>query len=187
MGAMLLTQCEEAELARQSKTDTRAFSRLYDAYFYRVYGYVYVRVGDRAVTDDLVSTIFLRAIERIDGYQEERGEFGPWLFRIAHNAVVDYYRRNARTRQREVPLEEIVETLGSRPTERQTFDHLSDAELLAHVARLDARAREIIALKFAAGLGNKQIAALLGLNDTHVAVILYRAMKQLRRQLMEDN
>lgn len=187
MGAMLLTQREEAELARQSKTNTRAFSRLYDAYFDRVYGYVYVRVGDRTVTDDLVSTIFLRAIEHIDGYQEERGEFGPWLFRIAHNAVVDYYRRNARTREREVPLEENVEIPETRSAEQQTFDRLSDAELLTHVARLDERAREIIALKFAAGLGNKQIAALFGLNETHVAVILYRAMKQLRRQLMEDN
>jgi len=184
MGEMILSKKLEAELVRRSQNDARAFTDLYEHYFPRVYKYVYYRVGERTVTEDLVSTIFLKVVKRINSYRERRGEFSPWLFRIAHNVVVDYYREKARS---EVSLEEgAIEIVSTRFTEQQVLERLSDKELLAKVACLADREREIIGLKFGAGLSNGQIADLLNLSDNHVAVILYQAMKKLRQRIAEE-
>lgn len=184
MGEMTLSKKSEAELVQRSQNDMRAFSDLYDHYFPRVYKYVYYRVGERKVAEDLVSTIFLKVVERIDSYREKHGEFSPWLFRIAHNVVVDFYRDKARS---EVPLEDsAVEIVSTQFTEQQVLERLSDEDLLAKVACLADREREIIGLKFGAGLSNGQIANLLNLSNNYVAVILYRAMKKLRQGIAEE-
>ncbi len=183
MSEMTLTKKLEAELVQCSQNDIRAFTELYEHYFPRVYKYVYYRIGERTVTEDLVSTIFLRVVERIESYRERNGEFSPWLFRIAHNVVVDYYRKKARS---EVPLEEsAIEIINTRFTERQVIEQLSDEDILAQISLLADREREIIGLKFGAGLDNGQIANLLNVSDNHVAVILYRAMKKLRQRISE--
>lgn len=184
MGEMILNKKLEAELVQRSQNDIRAFTDLYEHYFPRVYKYVYYRVGQRTITEDIVSTIFLKVVERISSYREKHGEFSPWLFRIAHNVVVDYYRDKARW---EGPLEDItIEATNTRFIEQQVLEQLSSEELLAKIACLADREREIIGLKFGAGLGNGQIADLLKLSDNHVAVVLYRAMKKLRQETPEE-
>jgi RNA polymerase sigma-70 factor (ECF subfamily) len=184
MQEITLTLAQEAELVRRSQTDAQAFAALYEHYFPRVYRYVYFRVVDRATTDDLVSTIFLRVLERIGNYQEKRGEFSLWLFRIAHNAVVDHYRKN--TRQTVVALEETnPELIDAAPLDQDVLRRIEAGEILTQVARLADREREIIGLKFGAGFGNKEIAMLVKLTENHVAVILYRAMNKLRQGLAE--
>ncbi|MBX3055920.1 MAG: sigma-70 family RNA polymerase sigma factor [Anaerolineae bacterium] len=184
MSETILSKKLEAELVQRSQNDIQAFTELYEHYFPRVYKYVYYRVGERTATEDLVSTIFLKIVEQIDSYRERNGEFSPWLFRIAHNVVVDYYRKKARS---EVPLEEsVLEISTTRFTERQVIDQLSDEDILAKIALLGNREREIIGLKFGAGLGNSQIANLLNVSENHVAVILYRAMKKLRQGISEE-
>jgi RNA polymerase sigma-70 factor (ECF subfamily) len=177
-----LTPSQEQSLVRQSQADARAFGALYDHYFPRVYNYVYFRVRDAASADDLVSTIFTRALDRLDTYRQERGAFGVWLFRIAHNVVVDHYRSAARTTS--LPLEQVEPFMPRVPSAEQSLARRQETEaLLAQVSRLPERDQEIIGLKFGGGLTNRKIAALLGLKESHVAVILYRAMRKLRRAL----
>jgi RNA polymerase sigma factor (sigma-70 family) len=184
MPEMSLTLSQELSLVRQSRADARAFGALYDCYFPRVYNYVYLRVRDRATADDLVSTIFTRALDRLDTYQEKRGPFGVWLFRIAHNVVVDHYRCAARPSP--LPLEEAEPLIAGAPSAEQSLVRQQEVEaLLAGVSRLSEREQEIIGFKFGGGLTNRKIAALLGLKENHVAVILYRAMDRLRRGLQE--
>lgn len=181
-----LTLHQEQSLVRQSRVDARAFGALYDHYFPRVYNYVYFRVQDQATCDDLVSTIFMRALDRLDTYREERGAFGVWLFRIAHNAVVDHYRSAAR--QASLPLEQVESLVsGDPPVEQSLAQKQQTLALLAQVARLSEREQEIIGLKFGGGLTNRKIAALVGLKENNIAVILYRAMRKLRRALEEGN
>jgi RNA polymerase sigma-70 factor (ECF subfamily) len=181
-----LTLHQEQSLVRQSRVDARAFGALYDHYFPRVYNYVYFRVQDQATSDDLVSTIFMRALDRLDTYREERGTFGVWLFRIAHNVVVDHYRSAAR--QALLPLEQVESLVsGDPPVEQSLAQQQQTKALLAQVARLSEREQEIIGLKFGGGLTNRKIAALVGLKENNIAVILYRAMRKLRQALAEGN
>lgn len=181
-----LTLNQEQSLVRQSRVDARAFGVLYDHYFPRVYNYVYLRVQDRAISDDLVSTIFMRALDRLDTYREERGAFGVWLFRIAHNTVVDHYRSAAR--QASLPLEQVESLVSGGPSVEQSLAQRQETRaLLAQVARLSEREQEIIGLKFGGGLTNRKIAALMGLKENNVAVILYRTMHKLRQALAEGS
>lgn len=86
-----------------------------------------------------------------------------------------------------MPLEDsAIEIVSAQFTEQQVVEQLSDEELLAKVACLAEREREVIGLKFGAGLGNGQLADLLNLSENHVAVILYRAMKKLRQGISEE-
>jgi RNA polymerase sigma factor (sigma-70 family) len=184
MNETALTLSQELNLVRQSRTDVRAFGELYDHYFPRIYNYVYYRVQERATADDLVSTIFMRALDRLETYQEKRGPFGVWLFRIAHNMVVDYYRKVAGPSP--LPLEQAQYLENGAPSVEQRMAQREEVEaLLTQVSRLSEREQEIIGLKFGGGLTNRKIAALLGLKENHVAVILYRAMRKLGRQLTE--
>jgi RNA polymerase sigma-70 factor (ECF subfamily) len=184
MNETALTLNQELSLVRQARADAAAFGTLYDHYFPRVYNYVYFRVRERATADDLVSTIFVRVLDRLDTYQEKRGPFGVWLFRIAHNVVVDHYRRT--TRASPLSLEQAEAFIDGAPSAEQSLAQLLETEaLLAQVSQLSEREQEIIGLKFGGGLTNRRIAALLDLKENHVAVILYRAIARLRRGLAE--
>jgi RNA polymerase sigma factor (sigma-70 family) len=184
MNETALTLSQELSLVRQSRTDARAFGALYDHYFPRVYNYVYWRVRERALTDDLVSTIFVRALDHLHTYQEGRGPFGVWLFRIAHNVVVDHYRRAARPSP--LPLEGAESLAAGAPSAEQSLAQQQETQaLLVQVSQLSEREQDVIGLKFGGGLTNRKIAALLGLTENHVAVILYRAVRKLRQGLTQ--
>jgi RNA polymerase sigma factor (sigma-70 family) len=186
MNETALTLDQELLLVRRARVDTRAFDALYDHYFPRVYNYVYFRVQERAPTDDLVSTIFMRALDRLDTFDEQRGSFGMWLFGIAHHALVDHYRSVKRSPT--LPLERVEQIATSSPSiEQGLAQKEQQAAILRQLARLSEREQEIIGLKFGAGLTNRKIATLVGLGENHVAVILYRAMRRLRKELGEGS
>jgi RNA polymerase sigma-70 factor (ECF subfamily) len=173
------------ELVKRSREDIRAFGVLYDRYFPLIYKYIYFRVRVRQTTDDLVSTTFLRALDKIGSYREERGGFSTWLFSIARNAVVDYYRENSR------PAPHLAsgtsQEVGDLSAEQQLIQQQGVEELLALVAQLSEREQEIIGLKFGGRLSNKGIASLVKLSENHVAIILFRAVGKLRHGVDKES
>src|SRR6266481_3206633 len=93
---------DELELVRRSQTgDRAAFARLYDAYVERIYRYVYFRVADDQLAEDITSTVFLKGWEKLDSYQVGSSPFIAWLYRVAHNTVIDHYR----TKKVSIPLD----------------------------------------------------------------------------------
>lgn len=158
------------------------FAGFFDTYFPRVYNYMRYRFGDAALADDLTARTFERAWEKLSLFDPERGSFGSWLFAIAKNISIDELRR--RGRQLEVELH-MVENLHS--TQPQPEEAILNAEackeLLAALKRLDERQREVLALKFAARLSNREIAQQLNLSETNVGVIVYRALARLRLEM----
>jgi RNA polymerase sigma-70 factor (ECF subfamily) len=143
----------------------------------RVLNYIRLRVGDEDLAQDLTATVFERAVARIDTLRSE-GAFAAWLFRIAHNTVVEHYRR----RQPLVPLGADLGAPDPAPEARVLA--ASEVEALVRaLGMLPEREQEIIRLRFVAELRNREIAEITGLTETHVAVILYRALRRLRQQL----
>jgi RNA polymerase sigma-70 factor (ECF subfamily) len=181
MSDLAATWQEETRLAHQAALDAEAFTALYERYFPRVYNYVRFRVTDATTADDLTALIFTRALDRLDTYRPDRAPFGAWLFRIAHNAVIDHLR--ARGRRATVPLDE-ARTLPTTPSPEKEVERQEErAVLLAALAVLSQREQEVVALKFASGLRNQQISEILGMKPGHVGVILYRAIRKLHHHL----
>lgn len=173
----------EQALVACATAEPAAFAAIYDHYFPRVYNYVRYRVGDAEMADDLTAQVFERALVSIGRYRPERGPFAAWLFAIARNAVSDCLR--AQRRRRWLSLEVLRDRASTEPQpEEVAIRDETRAELLAAVARLSDRERDLIALKFAAGLTNRRIAKLTGLSESNVGVILYRAMRRLRAELL---
>lgn len=173
---------DEQALVARAATDPSAFAVVYDHYFPRIYTYVRYRVSDVATADDLVAQIFERVLRNIGSYQSERAPFAAWLFALARNAVSDHLRAQQRH-----PLFSLdILRHWKSPTESPEEIVLrgeTHAALLAAVAQLNERERDIIALKFAARLTNRRIAAITGLSESNVGVMLYRALQRLRKML----
>lgn len=174
---------EEGRSIDQACLDAEAFGELYERYFPRVYNYISFRVPDRAAAEDLTAAVLARAFDRLHTYRPGKAPFGAWLFRIAHNAVIDHYRTHAR--HPTVSLEEVV-ALPTIPSAEAEVERREETNtLLAALAKLPAREQDIVALKFGAGLTNRHIGEVMGLRPGHVGVILYRAVRQLRDHLAE--
>ena len=173
---------EQADL-EAARTDPRAFERLYDAYFPRVYAYVRYRVAGRHDAEDIVAGVFLRAVEAVRGGRFEwrhTGSFAAWLFRIAHNAVADH-RRHAPPAP-PMPLDALPDIASaSPPPGDDLLRREQSAELHRLVASLSPRRQEVVTLKFYGGLRNSEIAAVLRLDERSVASHLCRALDDLHR------
>lgn len=181
MDGTVAVLANELALVACATAEPAAFAAIYDHYFPRVYNYVH-RIGDAGVADDLTAQVFERALVNIGRYRPERAPFAAWLFAIARNAVSDYLR--AQRWRRWLSLEVLRDRASRDPQPEEVAIHNeTHAELLAAVARLSGRERDLLAFKFGAGLTNRHIAEITGLSESNVGVILYRAVRRLRAEL----
>ena len=163
---------------------TQDFAGLYDRNFAKVYNYVSYRVGDAAAADDVASRVFERALDRLETYDPASGPVEAWLFGIARNAVADHFR--AKRWLSWLPLEAFGERPGREPKNEDVLvEDESRRELRRALERLPARERELLALKFGAGMTNRAIAGQLGMGESNVGVILHRAVLKLRTALKQ--
>jgi len=141
-----------------------------------LYAYVCSLLGDPAAAEDVTALAFERAYRRRRTFDRRRGEARAWLFGIARNAALDELRRRRR-----------VATLAGEPPDEQLAGPEDGAEVAlrrtavrAALAELSPRERELVALKFGAGLTGGEIARVLGMSETGVSTFLYRTMSKLR-------
>lgn len=154
------------------------FEELYRAELPRVYNFFRYRVGDGQLAEDLTSETFEKAWRNRDRYKGNLAAFATWVFTIARRVVVDHYRKQ----RVEVPLTDVAH-LPSDATLEDLAQHKADfARLSVLLTRLADRDRELVALKYGAGLTNRTIAGLTGLSESNVGVILHRALQALRAQ-----
>jgi RNA polymerase sigma-70 factor (ECF subfamily) len=147
----------------------------------RIYNFFRYRVYDHQVAEDLTATTFERAWRSRNQYRRDRSGFSTWLFTIARNVAIDYYRR----RRTDVSLQADLPS-GVVPLD-EAHQHRNDVQQLKRLlAPLPPRERELIALKYGAGLTNRAIAQLVGLSETNVGTILHRIVKQLRTQWEQE-
>ncbi|MGC9348998.1 MAG: RNA polymerase sigma factor [Anaerolineae bacterium] len=171
----------ERQLVRSASHDPDAFRQLYRYYFRRVYAYISYRVGRVQDAEDLTAETFLKALEGLPHFRwRGKGSFAAWLFRIAHNLVSNFYRTEEKAPE-PIPPERLPDLPGD---ELMPGDTLARKELLARLRRLigmlSPRQQEIVTLRFFGGLRNKEIAALLDLDERTVAAHLCRGVRKLK-------
>ena len=152
------------------------FEALYRAELPRVYNFFHFRVGDEALAEDLTSETFEKAWRNRQRYRRDLAAFSTWLFTIARRVAVDYYRRRRPTE----PLAALTHLPHTETLEDLAQAHADGDRLTVLLARLTDRERELVALKYGAGLTNRAIAGLTGLTESNVGVILHRALQTLR-------
>jgi RNA polymerase sigma-70 factor (ECF subfamily) len=175
----------EQALVDRALARPAAFATIYDQYASRVYTYVRYRIGDVQTADDLTEQIFEQALLSLGNYRAEQAPLGAWIFGIAHNVVSHYYR--TKRRHRWLPLDTVRDRASDTPPpEDIAIRNETHHRLVQAVARLRDHERDIIALKFVAGLTNRQIAVTMGFSESKVGVTLYRSLKQLRGILSDE-
>ena len=168
----------EAPLVQRAKSgDSEAFAQLYDAYVARVYRYIYFRVTDDAAAEDLTSQVFLKAWESLDRYQMGSSPFVAWLYTIARNLVIDYYR----TKKESVPLED-VHTLASHETPVEEVEARFDLQAMRDALQfLTDDQQQVLILKYIAGLPNENIARIMNKREGAVRALQMRALQTLAK------
>ncbi len=172
---------DEQELVRRAQQhDQEAFTELYEKYFNKIYRYVIVRVGNQAEAEDMTQQVFLSALHSISSFQWRNIPFAAWLFRIAHNQVVDHLRKRAR--RATVSLDETQALSSSNP--QKTAEHRLDIEWLKlATSKLTAAQREVISLRFAGDLPIAQVAQIMGRSQGAVKALQHSAIAALRKAL----
>lgn len=160
---------------------TTALAAIYDAYARRIYRYFYSRVENAAEADDLTAQTFLKVIEALPRYRH-RGQFTAWIFQIARNNAMDYFRRNHN--------QPLIEDDFDLPVIDEALDQVGDQQAIAalrrHLHALDETERELLRLRFVVDLTYAEIATLLGRKEDAVRKAINRLTEHLYWQ-METN
>ena len=151
------------------------FDALYRATRDDLYAYVATLLRDPGAAEDVTALTFERAMRRQRSFRPGRGSERAWLFGIARNAALDELRRRRRTTAL------TGDPADDAPSPQDDAEHAARrADVRAALDTLDAREREVIALKFHAGLSHRELAAVLGVSESNAGTQLHRAMKRLR-------
>jgi RNA polymerase sigma-70 factor, ECF subfamily len=157
--------------------DTETFAALYERTFPRVYAYVASLLRDRASAEDVTAQAFERAYRKRSSYRARRGSREAWVFGIARNAALDELRRRKRrARLESEPVDDVAPN-----ADDQLELSLRREAVRAALESLDGRERDLLALKFAGGLSNAEIARVLGLSETAAGTRLHRTLTKLRK------
>ncbi len=162
-----------------AKKDPKSFSKLYDIYFPKIFRYISWRTGNQFDAEDIVSEIFAKVINKINTFKSQKGAtFSSWIFRIAHNAVVDYYRKQDKIKfvnLDDLPEIENNDLLPSKELDKKELFK----KLFLLIQKLPTRQAEIITMRFFTGMKNKEIAKTLNIEEKSVSSTLCRGLKIL--------
>jgi len=179
-------QDEESLVRRAQQRDEEAFTQLYEANFDKIYRYVALRIGNKMEAEDMTQQVFLKALQSLPSFKWRGISFSAWLFRIAHNQVVDYLRK--KTKQATALLDESLVDTDGNP--QLVAERRLDIEQLASATkRLTEAQREVISLRFAGELPVAQVAKIMGKSEGAVKALQHSAIVALRKALLlaEDN
>jgi RNA polymerase sigma-70 factor (ECF subfamily) len=171
---------DELTLVRLSQQgDQDMFARLYEAYMERVYRYVYFRVADENLAEDITSQVFLKVWEKLGTYQAGQSPFMAWLYRIARNAVIDHYR----SKKVAVSLEEAnpVELSHADEVDEKLDLQIQSEELREALQELTEEQQQVLVLKFVGGLSTMEIAQQMGKQEGAVRALQMRGLQGLAK------
>jgi len=181
-------QEDEDRLVQAARANPAAFEGLYSRYSKRVYRYLYARVNSHDEALDLTQQVFLKALDALPSYRSRGGAFAAWLFSIASHIAADTYRRRKPTLSWEAltDLESPGEFVDEQNPEALVLHQEELKQLQRQISRLDQQKRELLALRFAAGLSSTEIASVVGKSPAAVKKQLTRIIQTLKEQYHEE-
>jgi RNA polymerase sigma-70 factor, ECF subfamily len=184
-----MEQTAEKELIERAKTNANAFGELYDLYYPKILNYVVRRVGDVAAAEDITTTTFLKALDRLHAFEWRGVPFSAWLYRIASNEIVNYFRDR---HTKNVSLDELIDEHGFEPasdTDIEASIIKAQEELVRHqqfiavqkrMLTLPVKYQEALALRYFEKKTIEEISVIMNKRPGTVKSILSRGIKKLR-------
>lgn len=167
-------------IARAKRGDSQAYGSLYQRYAESIYKYIRLRVSDEHAAQDLTETVFLRSYESLDRYRERGLRFSAYLYQIARNLLVDYYRQA----EDMISIDETEPAVGGRLSMDERFIQHEEVESIKRaLLRLPEEYQEIIRLRVILEVPTQEVAEWMSKSAGAVRVLLYRALKALRREV----
>ena len=162
----------EIELARALLTN------LYEEYYDRMVRYIFVRIRDQTEAEDLAGEVFLKALKSLDSYRGRGEQMHVWLFKIAHNVVIDHVRKMSK--RKTVPLNDME--IPDRLSVEETVETRLQVERLSQaLEQLTPSQREVIGLRFFAGLSSAEVGEISGKSGAAVREMQRAAIEKLRK------
>ena len=176
-------QSDKELIVKAQKGESGAAGRLYDRHHLSIFRYIYARTSHRQVAEDLTGEVFIRMVRHLPNYEERGIPFRAWLYRIAGNLIKDYYRRN-----KNVPLPlSVVEEIKAPVTapDRIVEQVLTMASVQRALATIDETQRDVVILRFLAGMSLKEVALTLDKSVGAVKSLQHRGLAALRIALKQ--
>ncbi len=174
-------QDEQSLVRRAQQREQAALTQLYEENFDRIYRYIVLKIGDRTEAEDMTQQVFLNALKSISSYKWKGMPFSAWLFRIAHNQIVDYYRK--KSRRPTVPLDESMAMGGIDPM--KMAERKVEIEQMAQATqKLTKAQQEVISLRFAGDLPIAEVAKVMGKSEGAIKALQHSAIVALRKVML---
>lgn len=177
----------EKELVERAKKDPEAFSEIYEFYYPKIFGYILKRVVNVEVAKDITSETFFKCLKNIEKFKWRGISFSSWLFKIASNEIVNFYRKG---KYRPISFEKISEPLSSSNPSQEIIEaeeklKMEKDFLILHekIKKLPNIYQEVIVLKYFEKKKIKEIAEILGKKEGTIKSLLHRAIEKLRKEM----
>ena len=159
------------------------FNKYYEEHMSQVYGYVYMRTNrDKSLAEDIVSEIFLKAIENFGQFDQKKGSFKSWIFQITKNYLIDYFRSNKN--RASTPIEDLANELKDPSDTKQLAQNEIEKEVIIEaINTLPENKKELILLRYFSGYAYEEIAKITNDNENNTRVIIHRTLQDLKRKL----
>ena len=175
---------EIKKLVKRAKSgEADCFGLIYDYYLTRVYRFVFLKVTNKEEAEDITQQVFMKASEALPRFENERSPFVGWLFRIARNTVIDFYR----TKKNNLSLDEgigVDDVLENSP-EDIIFQNQEKAQVLKALEHLTEEQREVVTLRFVEDFSYKEISTITNKNQAALRIMQHRAIKKLKEIFKE--
>ncbi len=159
------------------------FNEYYQAHMPQVYGYVYMRTGrNKELAEDIVSEIFLKAVENFDQFDNKKGAFKSWIFQITKNYLIDHFR--AQKNRETTSLDELENVIKSANNTSKSAQGEIEKEIIKEaIDSLPSAKKELIILRYFSGYAYEEIAEVTKENANKIRVTVHRTLQELSRKL----
>lgn len=155
------------------------FSTLYNRYIEKIYNFVYYRTMHKETAEDITSKVFFKSLKKIHTFNHDQGSFSSWLYKIAKNEIIDYYRSNHPADN----IESFFDLRSSGDVSREIGAGLELEKVKRYLNRFSQEQREIVIMRIWDGLSHKEIANITGKSEANCKVIFSRTINKLREEL----
>ncbi len=169
---------EQSLVERAKKHDREAFARLYEENFNKIFRYIALKTGNQMEAEDLTQQVFMKAMKSLPSYKWQNVPFSAWLYKIAHNQVVDNVRK--KSRQPVTELNEEITAAEDNPY-KATELKVELEQLSVAIKKLTPLQQEVLALRFSSELPVAQVASIMGKKEGAVKALQHSAIQSLRK------